>query len=134
MPDRRGETRTFLRYLAASAFALAVDYSTYWTLVAKGALDPPAAATLGYFTGLILAYVLMVRHVFAPGWLSRRRLLEMALFGLSGAIGAAVTYLTVLSFIALAGKHLHAAKITAIGISFLVVFLIRRLLVFRPPG
>jgi putative flippase GtrA len=73
----------------------------------------------------------MVRHVFADGWLSQQRVLEMALFGLSGAIGAAVTYLSVLAFIVLFGMHLHGAKIAAVAIRFVIVFIFRRLVVFR---
>jgi len=121
----------FVKYFVASFVALIVDYSTYWATVHFLDVALAAAATIGYATGLAVAYFLLVRRVFPQGWLSDRKHFEMALFALSGVLGLALTYGAVALFVALAGEHVVAAKLTAVVVSFFGIYLFRKKLVFR---
>lgn len=122
-----------LAYTAASAVALALDYAVYWLLAARLGIGIGAAAAAGYGAALLLAYGLMSRRVFARRWLARRRGFEAMLFALSGLLGLALTFVTA-SLVDRLGGSLHAAKLTAVAVSFVTVFLVRKFIVFRPPG
>lgn len=124
----------FLKYTAASAVALGLDYSVYWALAGWFGVSIGAAAAIGYGAGLLLAYLLLSNGVFPRRWLAGRRGIEVALFALSGAIGLVLTYVTATLVDRLAGGNLHAAKLSAVAASFVSVYLIRKFIVFRQPG
>lgn len=126
--------REFVLYTAASFAALVVDYGTYWLLAALAGLDLGIAAVLGYALGLGVSYVLLTRRVFTRRRLAGRRAVEVGLFGLSGLVGLVITYVTVSVLHAAAGADLHGAKLAAVGLSFVAVYLFRKLVVFAPPG
>lgn len=121
-----------IKYVAASAVALILDYSVYWILAVWLNVSVGMAAAAGYGAGLVLAYLLISTGVFARRWLSGRRGLEAALFGLSGLIGLVLTYVTATLVHDLAGGSLHAAKLAAVAVSFVTVYLFRKFVVFRP--
>lgn len=123
----------FIAYTAASAIALALDYAVYWFLAQSLGMAVGAAAAAGYGAGLVLAYGLISRGVFARRWLAGRRGLEALLFALSGLLGLALTYVTA-SLVDRWGGSLHAAKLSAVAVSFITVFLVRRFIVFRRRG
>lgn len=126
--------REFVLYTAASFVALVVDYGTYWLLAALAGLDLGIAAALGYAVGLAVSYALLTRSVFARRKLADRRAVEVGLFCLSGLVGLVITYVTVSVLHDAAGADLHGAKLAAVGLSFVVVYLFRKLVVFAPPG
>lgn len=133
--DERGlktASREFVLYTAISFVALVFDYGSYWLLADLAGLDLGAAAALGYSLGLVVSYVLLTRSVFVQRRLSSRRGFEMSLFALSGIIGLILTYSTVSLLHSFAGADMHGAKLAAIGISFVVVYLFRRIVVFAP--
>jgi putative flippase GtrA len=117
------------RYGAASAVALAADFSFYIFLVSI-AVKASLAGVAGYVLGMLVHYVLSSWFVFDTQRLRKRRRRRFAEFLLSGFVGSALTGVV----IALATQFLTAppiaAKCLAVAISFGVVFAIRRVLVF----
>lgn len=116
-------------YTLVSAAALGVDLLVF-TALGRGGMRAAAAGIVGYSVGLVLHYILSVRYVFdtrdaaKAGW---RRFIE---FVISGLIGLAITWLIIL--VATEALHLPAlvGKIGAVGTSFIVVFLLRKGIVF----
>lgn len=121
----------FLKYVVVSALALVVDYGCYWLLVTNRFLDLPKSAVVGYIAGLVVAYYLIADKVFKDGWLKDRKRIEVALFLLSGLLGIVLTYITVKVTILLFGERINLAKISAVGVSFIGVYITRKYVVFR---
>ena len=124
----------FLKYLLASVVSLFIDYSCYWILVEYHFLSQPNAAVVGYLLGLVVAYFLLIAHVFQDGWLREKKHYESMLFLFTGLVGAACTYMTVFLYLNLIGKQSHLAKLIAIGVSFFIVYLLRKFIVFKKHG
>jgi len=122
----------FIKYFAASAIALVVDYAVYWLLAQSTTLSLPQAAVLGYLAGLVAAYFLISNHIFTNGWLQKRKAFEALLFASSGLFGTLITYVTVKFYTILIAEDLNGAKLSAIAVSFFSVYLFRRYIVFRP--
>jgi putative flippase GtrA len=123
-----GEDR--VRYVLVSCVALGVD--TIITLNLAWAGTPPAlCAAAGYIIGLMLHWVLSSRFVFAAelGDSAAARARQAALFFASGIGGLVVTVATFTTAMTL-GVPALIAKGFAVGISFIVVYLIRRHLIF----
>jgi putative flippase GtrA len=121
-----------VRYLAASAGALAVDMGSFLALLALGAWSAPAAAA-GYSLGILAHWLLSSRAVFndavAPRGLVRTR--QKALFVGSALIGLALTT-AIVGLGDLAGLDPRVAKVLAIVASFALTWLLRSRIVFRP--
>lgn len=129
-----GALKEFLKYFAASAVALVVDYATYWALAQSDLMELTGAAVIGYLTGLAVAYFLIAGKVFSDGWLKERRTYEVLLFALSGMLGIALTYFSVSLYVLMLGESIHSAKLFAVVISFVSVYLFRKLFIFRSIG
>ncbi len=121
----------FMKYLIASAVALAVDYGCYWTLAQSGILSLPQAAIVGYTVGLIVAYFLISYKVFNNSWLQYKKRYEVLLFLASGLLGIALTYTTVALFVLGFGERVNQAKLLAIAVSFTGVYFFRKYFVFK---
>ena len=116
-------------YTIVSALALAVDLVIF-NMLAFGGMRASLAGIAGYSTGLMLHYLLSKHYVFetsAGDKTEARRFFE---FCVSGAVGALITW----AIIALATEGLHLpamiGKIAAVGTSFIVVFALRKSIVF----
>jgi putative flippase GtrA len=120
-----------VRYLAASAGALAVDIGSFLALLALGVLPAPAAAA-GYSLGILAHWLLSSRAVFndtvAPRGAERTR--QKALFVVSALAGLALTT-AIVGAGHLAGIDPRAAKIVAVAASFTLTWLARSKIVFR---
>lgn len=117
-------------YVLVSLMALGLDTVITLNLTWAG-FAPALAATAGYVIGLALHWVLSSRFVFA-GELSSdgpMRARQAALFFASGLGGLAVTVAAYSGAIAL-GAPPSLAKAGAVGVSFCIVYLIRRHLIF----
>jgi putative flippase GtrA len=121
---------TYLRYVVASGGALGLDMGLFMAALALG-VPPVAAAALGYCSGIVAHWLLSSRTVFV-GHLAEKgspRRQQQLLFLGSALIGLAIT----MGIVGL-GQKLHVdprlAKIVAVGISFQVTYLLRRMLVF----
>jgi len=119
----------FLRYSCVSLAALAVDYIFYIFIINFASLKAEIAASISYMTGLLLAYFLLKKFVFIFR-VKHKVKVERTLFFLSGLIGTVTTYL-----IAKTSMFLYAnpfiAKGNAVLVSFVIVFLFRKLYVFK---
>ncbi len=124
----------FARYFAVSALCLVVDYGSYVALIRLLAMPPPAAAAAGYFIGLVVNYFLAIRYVFAAGPLSGHRLGEFAAFAFTGLVGMAVSAGTVYACARVGITNIHLGKIAAVGVSFFVVYALRKYVLFREAG
>ncbi len=120
-----------LRYLAASALALGVDMGLFLVALRLG-LPPAAAAATGYSLGIAAHWFLSSRAVFGRGLAAPgpQRTMQKALFVGSALLGLGLTTAIVGSGAAL-GIDPRAAKLAAIGASFILTWLLRERVVFR---
>jgi putative flippase GtrA len=117
------------RYTLVSALALVLDFAVY-LLLATGGMTVALAGAIGYACGLALHYMLSVRYVFDATAAHKGKSRLITEFALSGLAGMAITALVIAVTVDLGGMPLLPAKVLAVGISFLVVFGLRRSLVF----
>jgi putative flippase GtrA len=117
------------RYTIVSALALALDFTVYLLLGAGGTAGALAGA-VGYACGLALHYALSVRFVFDARAAHKGQSRLVTEFALSGLAGMAITALVIAATVDLGGMPLLPAKILAVGVSFVVVFALRRGIVF----
>jgi putative flippase GtrA len=124
----------FLRYLLASAGALAVDMGSFLALLALGAWATAASAA-SYSLGILAHWLLSSRTVFADTVAGRgpRRNRQKALFVVSALAGLALTT-AVVGLGDLIGIDLRLAKLAAIAASFLLTWGLRVRVVFRAPA
>ena len=125
----RGAADEGLRYFAASALALTVDFSTYVGLIRLGQVHYLAAAPIGFALGLATVYALSVRWVFRIRRLADRRA-EFALFALIGLAGMALNQLAVYAGVEFLAANYEIAKLLSAGIVFCFNFASRKLLLF----
>ena len=120
-----------VRYMAASAGALAIDMGSFLALLTLGVMPAPAAAA-GYSLGILAHWLLSSRAVFndtvAPRGLIRTR--QKALFVISALIGLTLTT-AIVGVGDLAGLDPRVAKGAAIVASFALTWVLRNRIVFR---
>jgi putative flippase GtrA len=121
------------RYAVASAVALTLDFTVYLILT-DSAVSAPLAGVIGYGLGMTLHFLLSTRFVFDASATGKEQARLFAEFALSGVAGAGITALVIALAIGLAGLAALPAKALAAGASFLVVFALRRSLVFAKRG
>jgi putative flippase GtrA len=117
------------RYALVSLAALTLDFSLYLALLAAG-VSPTLAGVSGYAAGTGLHYALSVRLVFDAGATDKARARLFGEFALSGFAGMGITALVIAAATNIVGLPALAAKVLAAGISFVVVFALRRNVVF----
>lgn len=128
---RRALDLVLLRYLGASVFALAVDVTTFLTLLGLGAAAAPASAA-GYSLGIVAHWFASSRAVFTAGVAARgpERTRQKAQFVASALAGLALTTGIVGAGAAL-GLDPRLAKVVAVFASFILTWLLREKIVFR---
>jgi len=119
------------KYAGASAAALALDYGLLIALTEGLGLHYLLAAAIAFVCGAALAYALSVTFVFDSRRVADRRI-EFTVFALVGVAGLAVSQLIMLLGVEIAGVHYAAAKLLAVGASFLLNYALRRALLFAP--
>lgn len=117
------------RYAVVSLLALAVDYAAYLSLVSAGT-RPMLAGMIGYPMGLLLHFTLSTAFVFDTSRVDKAPARLFGEFALSGVAGLAVTTLVIATATDGAGLAALPAKVLATGVSFLVVYSLRRSVVF----
>ena len=129
---RLWDTR-FLKYLLASAIALAVDVGAFLLLLSLG-LAAAASSALGYSLGIVTHWLISSRKVFADTVAEGggARTIQKAGFIVSALMGLALTTLIV-GIGDAAGIDPRLAKLAAIGVSFTSAWLVRSRIVFRAP-
>jgi putative flippase GtrA len=119
----------FSRYTLVSALALVLEFAIY-LLLAAGGTKVAFAGALGYACGLALHYVLSVRYVFDAHAAHKGQSRLFAEFAVSGLAGMAITALVIAAAVEAGAMPLLPAKALAVGVSFLVVSVLRRSVVF----
>jgi alpha-1,2-mannosyltransferase len=117
------------RYALVSVLALILDFTIFLGLTAL-AVWAPLAGVLGYAAGTVLHYLLSVRFVFDARATDKAHARLFSEFAVTGVSGMAATAIIIAAATDLAGLSALPAKILAAGVSFLLVFLLRRGVVF----
>lgn len=128
--DLRGNT--FIRYLVVSVGALAVDMGVFLALLQTG-LNSVVAAAFGYGTGILAHWMLSSRKVFHDRVSERgtaARTQQKAMFVVSALLGLVLT-MSIVGIGDALGLDPRLAKICAIGVSFLLTYLLRNVVIFR---
>lgn len=117
------------RYLAASAAALAVDFTVYVALIRLAGVSYLVAAPIGFALGLAGIYALSVRWVFAHRRLADARV-EFAIFASIGIAGMALNQGVIFAGVEYAGLSPEVAKMVSAAVVFCFNFGLRKLLLF----
>ena len=128
----KSTAKELVLYFLASLVALSIDMGIYAALINWTNCPAPISASISYTVGLVVAYILMVKFVFNESSRTQKPLAEFAIFTLTGLIGIGVTYATVYGLTEI--FHLADAvwaKIFAVGCSFVIVYLSRKLFLFK---
>ena len=118
-----------IRYFAASALALAIDFGSYVGLIRAAGVHYLVAGPVGFSLGLATIYLLSTRWVFRERRLADRRT-EFALFALVGLAGMALNQLVLFAAVQWLGASFEVAKIISAGMVFSFNFATRKLLLF----
>ncbi len=125
-------SRQLLRFLAAGITAVAIDFASYWLLMAAGMAVAPAKA-LGFLTGAAFAYIANRDWTFrAQGSAAvLLRFTLLYLFSLGGNVAVNEVALAILPI----GENARvAAFFLATLVSATINFLGMKFLVFRAPA
>lgn len=120
----------FFRYFFVSVAALAADFFTFSFGIRVLNISWPLSATLGFVLGVLVAYFLSVRFVFASRKLRKTPLKELLIFSAVGLAGLSLTQLTLWIGIELLQFNPEFSKICAAGFTFFFNFLVRKLMLF----
>lgn len=121
--------KEFLLYAAVSALALAVDVAILYLATARFAMPGYMAAALAYALGLAVHYGLSVRYVFTYRRMASQRRTEVMVYALTGLIGILLSAAIVHAG-DLLDQSLAVSKLAAIAVSFIAVFMIRKITLF----
>lgn len=122
----------FARYMLASASGTVIDLGSFLLFYSAGMIAGLAAA-IGYALGTLVHWLVSSRVVF-PDRLAEAGLQrggQQAMFGVSAILGLGLTAAIVTGADA-AGFDPRLAKLAAMAVSFLIVWLVRLNVVFRP--
>lgn len=123
---------TFIRYGIVSVGALAVDLGIFLALLQSGMLSALAAA-LGYAVGIFAHWMLSSRKVFQDRVSdrgTRERTQQKAMFVVSALLGLVLT-MAVVGAGEMLGVDPRIAKVFAIGLSFVLTYMLRNVVIFR---
>jgi putative flippase GtrA len=121
------------RYSIISALALSTDILIYMGLVYSG-IRATLAGILGYTIGMVLNFVLSRHYVFDASLAGKSEGRLFSEFVISGVVGLALTASLIWIMTEMLHQGAAVAKLTAVGVSFLAVFILRRSVVFAPLG
>jgi putative flippase GtrA len=121
--------KEFLLYAAVSAVALAVDVAILYLATARFAMPSYIAAALAYAIGLAVHYVLSVRYVFTHRRMASQRRTEVMVYALTGLVGILLSA-GIVHVGDLLDQVLAVSKLVAIAVSFIAVFMIRKITLF----
>lgn len=118
-----------LRYVAASAIALGVDFGLYAGLIRLAGVDYLVSAPVGFACGLATIYLLSVRWVFRYRRVADRRA-EFAVFAAIGLAGMALNQGVIYATVRLLPGAYEIAKLVSACTVFCFNFVLRKLLLF----
>lgn len=118
----------FLRYLAASAIALAIDMGILLSLA--HAIHYMLATVIAFLCGSFAHYLLAVKLVFTTRRFADRTHAESTIFVTAGILGLGINTGIIFLSVELLHAPLSLAKLLAAGISFFAGFAARKILLF----
>lgn len=121
--------KEFLLYAAVSVLALVVDVTTLYIAAVRFAMPAYLAAALAYATGLAVHYALSVRYVFTFRRLASQHRTEAVVYALTGLAGILISA-GIVHVGGLLGQSLAISKLAAVFVSFIAVFLFRKITLF----
>lgn len=121
--------KEFPLYAAVSALALVVDVAVLYLGTTRFAMPGYIAAALAYTVGLAVHYLLSVRYVFTYRRMAFQRRTEVTVYALTGLVGIMLSA-GIVHAGELLGQSLAASKLVAIAVSFIAVFMIRKVTLF----
>jgi len=116
-------------YAAVSALALAVDVAVLYLATARFTMPGYLATALAYAIGLAVHYVLSVRYVFTYRRMASQRRIEVTVYALTGLVGILLSA-GIVHAGDLLDQSLAVSKLVAIAVSFIAVFMIRKITLF----
>ncbi|KVO82736.1 polysaccharide synthesis protein GtrA [Burkholderia ubonensis] len=119
-------------YFVASSLSLVADWLLFLVLTSVVQLDAGISAWAAYLIGGVVNYALSRRFVFRSDTSGRRQIGEALLFAASCGFGSLLTGGIVHVAAAMLGNI--AAKWIAVVVSFISLYWVRRVVVFRMPG
>ncbi|MGQ0671593.1 MAG: GtrA family protein [Hyphomicrobium sp.] len=117
------------RYTVVSVIALALDFAVYLTLADAG-YRAAIAGVIGYSIGMLLHFGLSTRFVFKRTNVQKSDARLFSEFVVSGLAGLLITATVISLAHDTLGFTAFMAKVFAVAISFVAVFLLRRSVVF----
>jgi putative flippase GtrA len=122
--------QVYVRYIAASAVSLGVDFAVFMAAMSAG-VPPALAAACGYIVGIVSHWLISSRMVFvghvADDAVSRRH--QQGLFVLSALVGLGITT-GIVGLGSRYGLDPRVAKGIAIVVSFQATYVLRKKVVF----
>jgi putative flippase GtrA len=117
------------RYAIVSALALGLDIAVYLALAQSG-YRATFAGMIGYAIGMALHFSLSTRFVFKRGASGKSEARLFTEFALSGLVGLAITAVVIEMVTGMLGLSAMLAKVLAVIMSFMAVFVLRKSVVF----
>lgn len=121
--------KELLLYTAVSALAWLVDVAVLFFAAMQLNMPHYLAAATGYTVGLMVHYVLSVRYVFVYRRMAGQWRTELVLYFLTGLLGIALSA-GIVHVGSLFGLPLIVSKLIATGVTFVVVFAVRKITLF----
>ena len=106
-----------VRYFAASAFALGIDFGAYIALIRAAGMLYLLAAPAGFALGLAAVYFLSIRWVFVERRLANARA-EFAIFAAIGVAGMALNEIVIYVGVESLSLSYELAKLASAGVVF----------------
>ncbi|MGF1650838.1 MAG: GtrA family protein [Hyphomicrobiaceae bacterium] len=126
------QARPFLRYVAVSIATIVFDVALFTGLISTLHLAPTSAALMSYAIAMLAHYLLVVTFVFDAKSTGKTHHRLFAEYVTSALAGLAVTGVVISVLAEMLGVIPLLAKIAAIALTFLALYAVRRLVVFRP--
>lgn len=118
----------FVRYLAASLVALAVDTATLLALATV--THYLVAASCGFIFGAIVSYLIATRWAFSRRRMAQDSKSEFGIYLLVGLAGLGINNLAIFVAVGKVGIALIWAKAIAAAMTFAFNFIVRKLVLF----
>jgi putative flippase GtrA len=118
-------------YASATAVAFGVDFATLALLVSVCGVPYLLAAAVAFVVGTALMYWAATRHIFEFRRVTDPRK-EFSVFLGIGAAGLAINLVVIYVAVEMFGLHYLVGKIGSGALTFVLNFVLRRLLLFTP--
>ena len=121
--------KELLLYTAVSALAWLVDVAVLFFAAMQLNMPHFLAAATGYTVGLVVHYFLSVRYVFVYRRMAGQWRTELLAYFLTGLLGVALSA-GIVHVGSLLGLPLIVSKLIATGVTFVAVFVVRKITLF----